>query len=200
MRNCRGERFMPRYHELAELAPRDVVVRAILNELTETNSQAVFLDVSHLDPKKIERRFPTITRTCRELGLDVKKEPVPVTPAAHYAMGGLGRAGDYRTGSGADGAGVAESFVETLRTNTSLLRRRIKSPRLKIEVFSLGELTRTDVAVVYIEGVPNEKIVAEVRRRLERIKVDGILESGYIEELIEDNPFSLFRLLAILSG
>lgn len=89
LRNCRGERFMPRYHELAELAPRDVVVRAILNELAETNSKEVFLDVSHLDPEKIQRRFPTITRTCRELGLEIRKDPIPVTPAAHYAMGGV---------------------------------------------------------------------------------------------------------------
>lgn len=89
LRNCRGERFMPRYHELAELAPRDVVVRAILNELAETNSKEVFLDLSHLDPEKIQRRFPTITRTCRELGLEIKKDPIPVTPAAHYAMGGV---------------------------------------------------------------------------------------------------------------
>ncbi|MHB1043166.1 MAG: spore germination protein [Eubacteriales bacterium] len=88
--------------------------------------------------------------------------------------------------------GSRESFVETLRVNTSLLRRKIKSPNLKIETLRLGEVTDTDVAVVYIEGIANDKLVAEVNSRLERIKVDAILESGYIEELIEDNPWSPF--------
>jgi len=88
--------------------------------------------------------------------------------------------------------GSRESFVETLRVNTSLIRRRIKSPNLKIEVLKLGKVTDTDVAIAYIEGIVNDKLVAEVKSRLERIKVDAILESGYIEELIEDNPWSLF--------
>ncbi|MBC7326146.1 MAG: spore germination protein, partial [Moorella sp. (in: Bacteria)] len=88
--------------------------------------------------------------------------------------------------------GSRESFVEDLRVNTSLLRRKIKSPHLKIEALRLGEVTNTDVAVAYIEGIVNEKLVAEVKSRLERIKIDAVLETGYIEELIEDNPFSPF--------
>lgn len=88
--------------------------------------------------------------------------------------------------------GSRESFVETLRVNTSLIRRRIKSPDLKIETLRLGEVTNTDVAVTYIEGIVDGKLVAEVKSRLERIKIDAILESGYIEELIEDNPWSPF--------
>lgn len=88
--------------------------------------------------------------------------------------------------------GPREAFVETLRTNTSLIRRKIKNPNLKIEIIKLGEITNTDVAVVYINGIVNDKIVAEVKTRLERIKIDGILETGYIEELIDDNPFSIF--------
>ncbi|NPV71550.1 MAG: spore germination protein [Firmicutes bacterium] len=88
--------------------------------------------------------------------------------------------------------GSRESFVETLRTNTSLIRRRIKSPNLKIEFFRLGEVTDTDVAIAYVESIVNDKLVAEVKNRLGRIKVDAVLESGYIEELIEDNPWSVF--------
>lgn len=88
--------------------------------------------------------------------------------------------------------GPRESFVESLRVNTSLIRRRIKSPNLKIEALRLGEVTDTEMAVIYIEGIVNDKLVAEVKSRLERIQIDGILESGYIEELIEDNPWSLF--------
>jgi len=88
--------------------------------------------------------------------------------------------------------GPREAFVETLRVNTALIRRKIKSPNLKTEAFQLGEVTETDVAIMYIEGIANEKVVAEVKNRLGRIQIDGILESGYIEELIEDNPWSVF--------
>ncbi|HMM21504.1 MAG TPA: spore germination protein [Selenomonadales bacterium] len=88
--------------------------------------------------------------------------------------------------------GPRDSFVETLRVNTAVLRRRIKSPDLKIEAMTFGRLTRTDVAVVYVKGVASENMVEEVKRRLGRIDIDAVLESGYIEELIEDNPWSLF--------
>jgi len=88
--------------------------------------------------------------------------------------------------------GARDSFVESLRVNTSLIRRRIKSPNLKIETLRLGEVTATDIAIAYIEGIVNVKLVTEVKSRLERIRVDAVLESGYVEELIEDNPWSPF--------
>lgn len=88
--------------------------------------------------------------------------------------------------------GPREAFVETLRVNTSLIRRRIKNPNLKIEALRLGEVTKTEVALLYIEGVAPPKVVEEVKSRLNKIKVDYVLESGNVEELIEDNPFSVF--------
>lgn len=88
--------------------------------------------------------------------------------------------------------GPREGFTETLRTNTVLLRRKIKSPHLKLEKFILGQATNTEVNIAYLEGTVNSKTVGEVRKRISRIKVDSILESAYIEELIEDAPFSLF--------
>lgn len=88
--------------------------------------------------------------------------------------------------------GPRESFVETLLINTSMLRRKIKNPDLKIEVLKIGERTKTDVAVVYLHGVINSKIVEEAKKRLERIRIDGILESGYIEDFIRDSPYSPF--------
>ncbi|MGB9866356.1 MAG: spore germination protein [Bacillota bacterium] len=88
--------------------------------------------------------------------------------------------------------GSRESFVETLRTNTALLRRRLRSPKLKIETMRLGSVSNTDVAVAYIDGLASESLVAEVKRRLQTIKADAVLESGYIEELIEDHPWSVF--------
>jgi L-aspartate oxidase len=87
--NRHGERFMTRYHEMADLAPRDVVVQAILQEMMKTESEEVFLDLSHLSKKKIHQRFPTISRTCQVYGLNIEKDPIPVTPAAHYIMGGV---------------------------------------------------------------------------------------------------------------
>ena len=88
--------------------------------------------------------------------------------------------------------GPRESFVETLRVNTALIRRKIKTPNLKSESLRLGEVTDTDIVIMYIKGIANEKVVTEVKNRLKRIQIDGILESGYIEELIEDSPWSIF--------
>ncbi len=91
--------------------------------------------------------------------------------------------------------GPREAFVETLRTNTALLRRKIKNSNLKMEKIVLGEATKTDVVIAYIKGIVHDDIVAEVKRRLNHIKVDSILEGGYIEELIADSPLSPFPLV-----
>jgi hypothetical protein len=88
--------------------------------------------------------------------------------------------------------GPRDGFTESLRTNTSLLRRRIKSTRLKMESISIGELSQTDIVISYIEGIAPDSLLDEVRSRLNRIRIDGILESEYIEEFIEDVPFSPF--------
>ncbi len=88
--------------------------------------------------------------------------------------------------------GPREGFVENIRTNTSLIRRRIRSPNLWMENLHVGSLTRTEVAYAYIKGLVGEEILEELRSRLERIDIDGVLESGYIEEYIRDTPFSLF--------
>ncbi len=92
--------------------------------------------------------------------------------------------------------GPRESFVETLRTNTSMLRRKIKNPNLKIEVLKLGEVTQTDIAILYINGIANEGLVQEAKKRLSDIKIDAVLDSGYIQELIRDNPNSMFPTIS----
>lgn len=89
LRNSAGRAFMSEYHPMAELAPRDVVARSILAEMARTGDRCVYLDVSHLPPEYVERRFPNITAYCRGWGLDFAREPIPVTPAAHYFMGGI---------------------------------------------------------------------------------------------------------------
>lgn len=97
LRNAEGERFMPRYHERAELAPRDVVSRAIAAEMKRTGAQTVYLDMTALDERFLRRRFPKIYETCRRYGVDIAREPIPVSPAAHYFMGGVRTDLDGRT-------------------------------------------------------------------------------------------------------
>jgi spore germination protein KA len=88
--------------------------------------------------------------------------------------------------------GSKEGFVETLRVNTSLIRRRIRSPNLRIEERIIGRVSLTNVAIAYIHGIAKEVLVKEVNERLVRIDIDAIQESGQLEELIEDAPFSPF--------
>lgn len=88
--------------------------------------------------------------------------------------------------------GPREGFTEEIRVNVALLRRKIRSPDLRLESMFLGRVTKTTVCIAYIHGIANDKIVEEVRKRLQRIEIDGILESGYIEAFIEDAPFSIF--------
>ena len=88
--------------------------------------------------------------------------------------------------------GPRDGFVESIRTNITLVRRRIKSPRLKMELLKIGTISQTDVAVLYIDGIANDKLVNEVKERLGRIEIDGVLESGYLEEFIEDCPYTIF--------
>ncbi len=95
--NQRGERFMPRYHHLAELAPRDVVARGIDSEMKLSGDPCVYLDLRHLDRAMVEDRFPTLVATCRLFGLDMAGEPVPVVPAAHYMCGGVAVDADGRS-------------------------------------------------------------------------------------------------------
>ncbi len=87
--NVLGERFMPGYDERAELAPRDIVARAIVSEMLRTDSDHVLLDVTGLPPERTAARFPQIMRYCAQHGLDITKERIPVSPAAHYMMGGV---------------------------------------------------------------------------------------------------------------
>ncbi|MBC8016441.1 MAG: L-aspartate oxidase [Sporomusaceae bacterium] len=89
LKNAAGERFMPKYHSMAELAPRDVVTKAIFTEMASTNSNHMLLDITHLNPEQIKKRFPMITATCLEYGLDITHKLIPVAPAAHYMMGGV---------------------------------------------------------------------------------------------------------------
>jgi L-aspartate oxidase len=89
LRTRDGHAFMPAYHPDADLAPRDVVARAIATELKLRGGDYVLLDATHLDPTRLRERFPNISETCLKLGIDIARQPIPVVPAAHYVCGGI---------------------------------------------------------------------------------------------------------------
>jgi L-aspartate oxidase len=89
LRNKYGERFMPKYHPEAELAPRDIVSRGILLEIHKTDHTHVYLDVRHISGERLSERFPKIKKLCASFGIDISKQLIPVHPSAHYMIGGI---------------------------------------------------------------------------------------------------------------
>jgi L-aspartate oxidase len=97
LKRINGEEFMHKYHELKELAPRDIVARAIDNEMKKCGEEYVLLDITHREPKFIREHFPTIYQKCLSFGFDITATPIPVVPAAHYCCGGVVSDLDGRT-------------------------------------------------------------------------------------------------------
>ena len=89
LRNHQGKAFMAQVHPRRDLAPRDIVSRAIAHEMAQKNEAPVFLDATHLNSEKLRHRFPTISQKCGEYGVDICKDLIPVTPVAHYMIGGV---------------------------------------------------------------------------------------------------------------
>ena len=152
LRDRDGVRFMPETHPLAELAPRDDVSRAITDRMARTQHPSVYLDLSHLDPAYLRRRFPGIDRLCRGFDLDFTRDPIPVRPGAHYYLGGasvdldgrttlpgLWAAGEV-TSSGLHGANrlasnsLLEGLVFGARASESIRRHLESEPVGRLEV------------------------------------------------------------------
>jgi L-aspartate oxidase len=90
LKDAKGRLFMKKYHPLADLAPRDIVCRAIYTTMMGTDTNFVYLDaVSYIPPKRLKNQFATIYKTCMEVGIDITKDPIPVAPSAHYLCGGV---------------------------------------------------------------------------------------------------------------
>jgi len=196
LRNEDGRRFMPRYHERAELAPRDIVSRSIVAEMERTATRTVYLDMTALAARYLRRRFPKIYDTCLRYGLDITREPVPVSPAAHYIMGGVrtdldGRTtlpGLYAAGevacTGVHGANrlasnsLLEGLVFGARAGRAIVADAARQPR------ATGGTTPAAVAAVASvtddeETTASGEIVLAVRKRVRRLMWErvGILRS-----------------------
>jgi spore germination protein KA len=91
--------------------------------------------------------------------------------------------------------GPKEAFTESIKTNISLIRRKLRSPDLRIEKFIVGDITRTDLAIVYMDNIVNPLIVKEIKERIEQVKTDGLLETGQLEEFIQDETVTVFPQL-----
>ena len=125
LRDQHGARFMAGRHPRAELAPRDVVSREIVRHLAEAGGEHVLLDMTHLPASFVRNRFPGIFETCKEYGIDISRQPVPVLPAAHYAMGGIrtdlqGRASLPRLYAAGEVAGTGVHGANRLASNSLL--------------------------------------------------------------------------------
>lgn len=161
LRDRNGHRFMPDYHPLAELAPRDDVSRAITAQMSKTQHPSVYLDLSHLDPAYIRSRFPGIDRLCRGFDIDITRDPIPVRPGAHYMIGGVTIDQDGRTtleglwaagevtSSGLHGANrlasnsLLEGLVHGARAAEDIVRTLDASGAYRLEVPPVhGEIAR----------------------------------------------------------
>ncbi len=172
LRTRDGRAFMPHYHPMADLAPRDIVARAIDTELKRSGDEWVLLDISHRDASFLRERFPTIHATCLRFGVDLTREPIPVVPAAHYCCGGvrtdlsgetdvrdLFAAGEVAC-TGLHGANrlASNSLLEALVFADAaasagiarLERRRAESER--VPVWEEGDATAIDEAVVITQN------------------------------------------------
>ncbi len=185
LKNLARERFMGRYHELAELAPRDVVSRSIVAEMKRTGTRTVFLDMTAHDEKHLSERFPNIYKTCLHYGLNIAKDLLPVSPAVHYFMGGVrtdldGRStlpGLYAAGevacTGVHGANrlASNSLLEGLVFGARAGKAAIEDSKLQVRdpKFQIPNSKLEDGSANSETRSPESGIATAVRKRVKRV-------------------------------
>ncbi|ETT65842.1 L-aspartate oxidase [Paenibacillus sp. FSL H8-0457] len=175
LRNIRGERFMPKYHDLQELAPRDIVARAIVSEMEATGSTFVYLDITHESPEMVKHRFPTIYETCMQYGLDLSSDWIPVSPAAHYMMGGIktnlhGESSVKRLFACGEVSSTGVHGANRLASN-SLSEAVVYGSRIVERIKSLPEPSGDPLGVSFHLGRKDAPSQAMVEKRLKLQKV-----------------------------
>jgi L-aspartate oxidase len=165
LRLANGETFMEKYHPMKSLASRDIVARAIDNELKKSGADSVFLDMTQLEPAFVKGRFPNIYERCLGLGIDITKQPIPVVPAAHYMCGGVKTDHDGRTTmtglyaigecafTGLHGANrlASNSLLEGMVYSTRAAAAVKEAPRVRpahVAAWSSGDATDSNDAIV----------------------------------------------------
>ncbi|MGW1147830.1 L-aspartate oxidase [Streptomyces sp. NPDC002454] len=176
--DAEGVRFMVGQHELAELAPRDVVAKGITRRMRERGALHMYVDARHFGAEMWERRFPTILAACRAHGLDPVTEPLPVSPAAHYASGGVRTDADGRTtvpGLYACGEVACTGVHGANRlASNSLLEGLVYAERIAAAVVRAGSGTRRPPQPVARPAAPAHPLLApEDRFRIQRIMTEG---------------------------
>jgi L-aspartate oxidase len=194
LRNAEGKRFMPRYHERAELAPRDIVSRAIVSELERTATRTAFIDMTALDARYLRRRFPKIYDTCLRHGLDITRDFIPVSPAAHYIMGGVRTDLDGRTAveglyaagevacTGVHGANrlASNSLLEGLVFGARAGRAAAKEHAKDVRALARAAVDETEVEQLPVVSDRSAgEIALAVRKRVRRLMWErvGILRT-----------------------
>jgi L-aspartate oxidase len=177
LRTRDGHAFMPAYHPDADLAPRDVVARAIATELRFRGGEYVLLDATHLDPKRLRERFPNISETCLGFGIDITRQPIPVVPAAHYVCGGI-QTDDWAQTSVPGLFAAGECACSGLHganrlASNSLLEALVMADRAAEKAGgeargARAELAAPDPGLRTVESPVADGRVAELRDRLQR--------------------------------
>ncbi len=175
--DCNGLRFMNDRHVDAELAPRDVVSRAIIEQMNSTHHPSVYLDLTHLDANRVRERFPNIAAKCAEFALDITKDRIPVRPAAHYLIGGLSVDDSGRTTlPGLWSAGEASSSglhgANRLASN-SLLEALVYGARVGLGAEQCASRMPDDFQALPLENEP----VADSREPLDLVDIRNSLAS-----------------------
>jgi L-aspartate oxidase len=190
--DAQGRRFMPEYHPDAELAPRDIVSRAIFEEIRRSGIPNVFLDVSHLPADFLRRRFPTIHQRCLEFGCDITKEPIPVAPAAHYVCGGVKTDIDGKTDLISLYAGG-----EVARTGVHGANRLASNSLLESVVFAYRAAVNADRYLRFLPRIWHSK-AEEAMGRVEPPRGEDEADPEEIEALIRRIQETMWRHCGIV--